>query len=291
MDMHFVRRGRGKPLLLVHGLGGTWRSWSAILGDLSAHREVIAVDLPGHGATPPLAGETSIRTLGDAVTAFLAANGLTGIDAVGSSMGARLVLELARRGGVLGGVVSLDPGGFWSGWQRHFFYASIWTSIRLVRLLQRPMPAIVSNAFTRSLLLAQFSARPWAIPPEVALTEMRSYAASPVFDELLCQLAYGEEQQGAPRHSIAHPLVIGWGRRDRVCFPSQARRALGLFPDAHLHWFDRSGHFPHWDEPRETAGLILAAVNGESYRPAPAPPFMAGDPTIRVPRLPTPNDA
>lgn len=266
MKMNYVRRGSGKPLLLVHGLGGTWRSWGPILDSVAAQREVIAIDLPGHGRTPPLAGETSMRTLADALTDFLADHELTGVDAVGSSMGARLVLELARRGGVLGGVISLDPGGFWSGWQRHFFYASLWTSIRLVRLLQRPMPAMVSNAVTRSLLFAQFSARPWAIPAGLALSEMRSYAASPLFDELLYQLAYGEAQQGAARHSIPHPLVIGWGRRDRVCFPSQAKRALELFPDASLYWFDRCGHFPHWDAPQESTRLILRGLRGESIR-------------------------
>ena len=118
MNMNHLRMGSGKPLLLIHGLGGSARSWSTICSALAERREVIAVDLPGFGATPPLAGETSIRSLSDAVTAFLDAQGLRGIDAVGSSMGARLVLELARRGGVLGSVVSLDPGGFWRGWER-----------------------------------------------------------------------------------------------------------------------------------------------------------------------------
>ena len=66
----------------------------------------------GFGAKAPLAGEVSIRNLTDALTVLLSDNGLLGIDAVGSSMGARLMLELARRGGVLGGAVSLDPGGF-----------------------------------------------------------------------------------------------------------------------------------------------------------------------------------
>jgi len=68
------------------------------------------------------------------------------------------------------------------------------------------------------------------------LDEMLSYAASPSFDELLRQLASGAAQQGAPLDSIEHPLVIGWGRRDRVCFPRQAKRALELFPGARLQW-------------------------------------------------------
>lgn len=177
-------------------------------------------------------------------------------------MGARLVLELARRGGVLGAVVSLDPGGFWHGWQRHAFYGSIYLSIRLVRLLHPVMPLITGNPVSRTLLFAQFSAHPWTLSPKVTLEEMRSYVASPSFDELLRQLPYGEAQQGAPPNSIKQPLVIGWGRRDRVCFPSQAKRALELFPDARLHWFESCGHFPQWDIPQETVRLILDSTHG-----------------------------
>ncbi|MGX7927774.1 alpha/beta fold hydrolase, partial [Tsuneonella sp. HG094] len=50
--MHQIERGTGRKLLLVHGLGGSSRSWSTVIDALSAERTVIAVDLPGHGATP-----------------------------------------------------------------------------------------------------------------------------------------------------------------------------------------------------------------------------------------------
>ena len=259
-DMHHVRRGSGRPLLLVHGLGGNTHSFDPIIDALAAQREVIAIDLPGFGQTPALDGEVSIRTLADAVTRLLQVHGLTGIDAVGSSMGARLVLELARRGGVLGAVVALDPGGFWRGWQRHAFFASIWVSIRLVRLLQPLMPKITAHEITRTLLFLQFSPRPWTLSPAATLEEMRSYAKAPSFDALLHSLAYGETQAGARAGSIKPPLVIGWGRQDRVCFPSQAELATLLFPDARLHWFEHCGHFPHWDSPQETLRLILATT-------------------------------
>lgn len=257
MEMNYIRRGAGKPLVLIHGIGGSRRSWQMILDDLALERDVIAIDLPGHGDSPALRGETTIATLADAVAEFFDENDLTGVDVVGSSMGARLVLELARRGGTVGGVVALDPGGFWQGWQIPFFYHSINLSIKLVRALQPVMPPIARSAVGRTLLLAQFSARPWRLSPDLVIDEMRSFAESPVFDELLDNLAYGEEQKGAPLGSIQQPLIIGWGRRDRVTLPSQARRALNLFPDARLHWFDRCGHFPQWDKPQETVRLIL----------------------------------
>ena len=262
MKMNHIRYGNGKPLLLVHGIGGSWRSWMPVLHGLAAHREVIAIDLPGSGKTPPLQGPMSIATLADALTSFLEKNGLTGIDAVGSSMGARLVLELVRRGNVLGSVVALNPGGFWEGTQRHFFYGSIAFSIRLVRLLHKTgaLPFFTRYAVTRSILFAQFSAHPWRLSARLALDELTSYAVSPSFDELLYQLAYGEEQKGAVKGAVPHPLVIAWGRGDRVCFPAQAKKATTLFPDAKLHWFERCGHFPQWDQPQQTVDLILQTI-------------------------------
>ena len=268
MEMHHIRLGKGQPLLLLHGIGGSWRSWNPVLDGLSAKREVIALDLPGHGQTPPLPGENSFYALVDATETWLRENNLTGVDCVGSSMGARLVLELARRG-VLGAAVSLDPGGFLQGWQVPFFYYSVAGSVRLVRLLQPIMHAITGSAVGRTVLLAQFSARPWKVPADVALTEMRSFANTPNFDELLKTLAYGKKQEGAPRGSIKHPLVIGWGRQDRVLPPSQAPRALAAFPDASLYWFDKCGHFPQWDQPEETVQLILSVIS-QSAATAPA---------------------
>ena len=47
MEMNHIRRGAGKPLLLIHGIGGSSRSWQSILDDLAAERDVIAIDLPG----------------------------------------------------------------------------------------------------------------------------------------------------------------------------------------------------------------------------------------------------
>ncbi|CAN5274660.1 hypothetical protein BH24ACT17_BH24ACT17_05190 [soil metagenome] len=89
---------------------------------------------------------------------------------------------------------------------------------------------------------------------------MRSFAASSSIDGLLDQLVNGPPQKGAPPASMRGPLTIGWGRQDRVCFPGQAEKAMRLFPDARLHWFDGCGHFPQWDVPRETTRLILTST-------------------------------
>lgn len=254
--MHHVRRGSGRPLLLVHGLGATWQSWSPVLDKLAAEREVIAVDLPGFGQSPPLDGEVTVATLTDAVSDFITEQGLGDVDMVGSSMGARMVMELARRG-VGGTVVALDPGGFWNDREVAYFRVTLGASIRLVKALQPVMPFLTGNPVTRTLLFAQFSARPWALSADVTLREMRAYAAAPSMDEAFDSLARGPRQQGATAGSTRGKVVMGWGRHDRVTLARQARRAQRLFPAAKLHWFDHSGHFPMWDVPDETVRLIL----------------------------------
>jgi pimeloyl-ACP methyl ester carboxylesterase len=256
MTLHQVRRGTGKPLLLLHGLGGSAGSFEGILDGLAAHREVIAVDLPGFGQTPPLPGEVSVATLTDAVAAFLEANDLTGVDTAGSSMGARMVLELARRG--LGGnAVALDPGGFWNDRELAVFSATLRASVALVKGLRPALPALLGNPVGRTALLAQFSARPWAVPAGVALNEVRGLATAPSTGAALDALTRGPRQAGAPAGTTPGRIVIGWGRRDLVTVPAQAGRAVALFPGSSLHWFDGCGHFPHWDAPAQATRVIL----------------------------------
>ena len=277
MHLHHERRGAGEPLVLVHGLGSTWRSWDPVLPGLAARREVVAVDLPGFGATPPLEGQVSIATLADALVGFLEDQGLRDADLVGSSVGARLVLELARRG-VGRDVVALDPGGFWNRRQLAVFSASIGASIRLVRRLQPVLPALVGNPATRSALLAQVSPRPWALPPELVLRELQGWAAAPSYDALLDALVHGPPQEGAPAGATPGRVVLGWGRQDRVVTPSQSAAATERFPDAQLHLFDSCGHFPMWDQPEETVRLVLGSTG--DARPHPGTP---------VPGLGTPH--
>ena len=63
----YVRHGGGAPLVLVHGLGARLQSWEhTVLPGLAAAREVISVDVPGHGQTPALTGALTFdRLVGD----------------------------------------------------------------------------------------------------------------------------------------------------------------------------------------------------------------------------------
>jgi pimeloyl-ACP methyl ester carboxylesterase len=256
--IHTIRRGSGRPLMLIHGLGATHRSWEPILPQMAAQRAVIAIDLPGHGDSPADADSGTFAGLTRSVEAMIAAEGLAGIDLVGNSLGARIVLELARRGGV-GSVVALDPGGFWEGWERPFFKATLRASVGLLRAIRPTLPTICRSAVGRTALLAQLSVRPWAQDGKMVASELDRFATTPTVNALIRDLGDGPGQKG-PAAPDAGRVVIGWGRHDRLCFPHQAKRACAAFPSARLHWFEHSGHFPMWDEPAESVRLILEST-------------------------------
>lgn len=257
MALSHSRQGSGPPLVLVHGLGGRSGSWATITDDLAAQRELVLVDLPGHGATPPLVGPPTVAALTHELEVFLEQEGLRQADVVGSSLGARMALELVRRGHA-GRVVALDPGGFWTPNEVRVFKASLKASVPLVRAIQPVAGAVAHNAVGRAALFSQFAARPWALDGDAVEAELRSIADTPAFGATLDELADGPLQEGAPAGTFASGQVtIVWGRQDRVTLPRQAPRAQAAFPDAELVWFERCGHFPHLERPAETVELIL----------------------------------
>ncbi len=258
MDLNHKRVGSGPPLLLIHGLAGNRNSFDPILDALAAQRTVIAVDLPGCGQSPALpGGAATIPDYADAVTSFLKDQDLLGVDVVGSSLGARLSLELARRKGVVGKVVALDPGGFWKPGAQRFFSVSVGVSIRLVNALRPLLPFLAGNPVTRTILLPQFTAKPWAIPKAVVLPTLLGFkdpATRPAFRFL----AKGPQQEGLAKGAQEHPILLVWGKRDYVTPAGQSLIAQERFPDATLELIDKCGHFPHWDQPDQTVRLILA---------------------------------
>lgn len=258
MPIHHTRRGSGKPLVLVHGLGSSRAAWDLVVLALAAHREVVLPDLPGHGDSPAEANSGSFAGLARSFEEWLVTEGLDGADLVGSSMGARLVLEMTRRGRA-GAVVALDPGGFWEGWQRHLVKTTLSASGALLRSLRPMLPTLAQSSVARTALLAQLAARPWDLSGTLVAKELQGLANTKTFDALVEDLAYGPPQEG-PAASGAGQVTIGWGRHDRLTLPSQAERALRAFPDARLVWFEGSGHFPMWEEPEATVAAILTAT-------------------------------
>ena len=52
IKMHYIERGSGYPLILLHGNGGSHKYFYRQIKYFSTERRVIAVDTRGHGRTP-----------------------------------------------------------------------------------------------------------------------------------------------------------------------------------------------------------------------------------------------
>ncbi|HTW35498.1 MAG TPA: acetoin dehydrogenase dihydrolipoyllysine-residue acetyltransferase subunit [Rhizomicrobium sp.] len=79
--------GDALPVLLVHGFSGDLNNWLFNIESLAAVRPVIAMDLPGHGASSKSVGDGSLATLADAVVASANALGVDRFHLAGHSLG------------------------------------------------------------------------------------------------------------------------------------------------------------------------------------------------------------
>ena len=90
--------GRGRPVLLLHGLGGSKISFVPLLAPLAdARHQVIVPDMPGHGESEKPRTEYSPRFFARVVRHLMDELGIERAAVVGNSMGGRIALELALR--------------------------------------------------------------------------------------------------------------------------------------------------------------------------------------------------
>ena len=240
------------------GWGEVASSWLPIIPLLAGQREIVAIDLPGHGDTAARADSGTFAGLANDLQEYLEHNELTSVDVAGFSLGGRLVLEMARRGCV-GNVVALNPGGFWRGWERIYFKWTLTASQKLLHALKGQLGTLSRSSVSRTALLAQLSARPWALDETMVEKELVSFAETPTVGPLIKDLASGPAQSG-PASPKAGRVTIAWGDKDRLCPRRQATRARAAFPQAAFHWIKGSGHYSIWDRPRDVADIILVGT-------------------------------
>jgi pimeloyl-ACP methyl ester carboxylesterase len=96
-DLHYVDRGKGEPLLLVHGFGACAANWGPFADALAQDYRLIITDLRGHGwSTDPASSFSTLRSSDD-ISALLNSLGLRRVRAIGLSMGGMVLLHLASR--------------------------------------------------------------------------------------------------------------------------------------------------------------------------------------------------
>ena len=84
----YVDAGEGEPVVLIHGVGLRLEAWAPQIESLAATHRVIAVDLPGHGASSPIGQGSGLATFVDWFVTALDDLGLDSVNVAGHSMGA-----------------------------------------------------------------------------------------------------------------------------------------------------------------------------------------------------------
>ena len=255
MSLNHYRRGHGEPLVLIHGIGSRWQMWEPVLDGLVAHRDVIAIDLPGFGASPmpPAGTPPGLDSLVDLVGGFLSELGLSRPHAAGNSLGGLIGLELARRG-LVRSATALSPAGFASQAETALIQASLWSAVRIARRLAPHADALLRFRAGRLLAISLFVAHPVTTPAGAAAADLRGLAAAPWFDATLPTLTpmafTGGEQ-------ITVPITVAWGEKDRLLLPRQAARARRAIPSASLISLTGCGHVPTYDDPAQVTRVLL----------------------------------
>jgi pimeloyl-ACP methyl ester carboxylesterase len=93
--LHYLERGQGEPLLLIHGLGSSGADWAWQVHALEQKFRVIVPDLPCHGHSAAPSGPCSIEGFARAMWALCDHVGADTVNIVGFSLGGAVSLEMS----------------------------------------------------------------------------------------------------------------------------------------------------------------------------------------------------
>jgi pimeloyl-ACP methyl ester carboxylesterase len=241
----YDRAGSGPPLALLHPLGAHRGVWKPVLPLLSAHFDVIAVDMPGFGESAPLptSEPATAANIASAVRATLESLEVERAHVAGISLGAWAALEFAKTSAALS-VTTLCAAGFWRNVLGPRPEVARTTARRLSPAL-RPLMAI--PGFRRAAL-SGIMAHPERVPADDAYALVRAYARaegfSPANREMRSDLFRGFED-------IRVPITMAWADRDRAVYPPE-HVPVGI----EVRRLTDCGHVPTWDSPEQVAGVI-----------------------------------
>ncbi len=272
----YTRRGRGEPLLLVHGIyaGADSHEFQYVFDALAEHRQVYAYDLLGfgHSARPDVrySGALCVRLLTDFVRNVIgrptsvAATSLSGGHAiVAASQEPRLIRQLILEA----------PTGQATTSRRSSVADAAYLALNLLPdLAEGAVNAIASRASIRWYLRHMAFHDRNKVAEELVQYGYRS-AHQPGSQYPFVAFLTGRFNlplQGALR-SLVQPLALIWGRNARFTPLSEARALLSLRPDAALSVLDRTGIDVVRERPAEFVRLVLDTLAGKKQELAHEP--------------------
>ena len=251
-DVRYVRKGQGPSVILIHGLASSIYSWADVIGPLSERFDVIALDLPGFGASSK-PDDLSFGDYEPTLVGLMAALDVPKAHFVGNSMGGAVsLLMAARERDRVDHVVILDSAGFNLKPGERPFLARLLASRAAGPLSERlPVKRLLTRLFLKRLIRDETRITGERVDEYVApflspgaLASARSLLLSRVDEDFEKDLA-----------SIQAPTLVLWGRFDPWLPLSHADRFVAEIKGARKVVLE-TGHMPQEEKPLEVARLI-----------------------------------
>jgi pimeloyl-ACP methyl ester carboxylesterase len=254
-------RGRGDPVLLVHGQPGLGSDWEPVAERLADHRLLI-VDRPGFGRSgeETLSIEGNAEVLGDLVIERDAAP----VTVVGHSYGGGVAILLAaRRPELVSGVVLVGSVGRANSLNvlDHLLAAPVmgeFLSAAGLFTLGRVLPRLRNLASDQ-----QFAALDWlrATLPDDRYNRVSAQRGRRVWRSFVAEQRTLVREIGAVEAalgSIRAPTTVVSGAWDLVVPPSVSASIAAAIPGSELVTVARTGHFVPRDAPEVVASAVRA---------------------------------
>ncbi len=265
--LHYVERGRGPALVLLHGNGAMIQDFaiSGILDRLAQRFRVVAIDRPGFGHTNrPRSRIWTAQAQSELVHKALVRLGVEQAIVLGHSWGTLVALSLALNYPADVRSLVLLAGYYFPTVRADVLAFSIpaapvigdlldWTIMPIIGWAVRSMvfrklfaPAPVSPRFEEEFP-TELALRPSQIRASALDTELMTVSAAAI----------------APRYrELKMPVVIMAGRDDRIVnFTLQSRRLAEAIPNGFLIPLEEVGHMLHHDVPDKVVEAVDLALN------------------------------
>jgi pimeloyl-ACP methyl ester carboxylesterase len=250
--------GRGRPLVLLHGLFDDAEGWDALARD--TRRPCYALDVPGfggsHGPTRPV-----ISAYAEDVVAGLALLSVRDCTLVGHSLGGAIAVAVAERSDAVRALALLAPVGFGpiplADWMALPGVLNVWRAWLPVALVN---PLTVTAAY--STVVAH-----WRLPSRdlMARLRRRAFRSGPgVAAATVAIAASGHSPRGFANRAVrfAGPVAVVWGARDALVPRAHIDALRRALPHAHVEVWEGMGHHPQRERPVALARFIERHANG-----------------------------
>lgn len=265
LDHHFlsyVDRGRGRPVVLLHG-APTWGFlWSGLLQELGETHRVLVPDLLGYGGSDRVDGvDRSVRRQAELLDRWLQKLEIERTAVVGHDLGGAVAMHLAARYPHRVSRLGLLDAACYDSWPAPFLH-------RLGRPERRPIRPAREAAHLRQALRRGFASPPPAAFLDGLLAPYRTEVGMRTLRRDAAALDPNETLELAPiLGKIASPTLIAWGEADSFQAVDYAERLAWDIPDSRLTRIDGAGHFVMIDQPGRLMRVLQPFLAEEGSGP------------------------